>query len=480
MYYRRYHEYQIDDTCKRLVTTLKKLFNGQLDEEKTQKELVKAKTLMHDFSLYMNIITAIIKGIDLEELEKFKSAYQRAIKVVTAIEKNNEISEDAKELYSVTIDLFESYIDSFVRTISSGYENVGAKAYFGTYCLYKKNLLSYDELKNPLKVLSAVCQKKSSPNVLFSSNEKFDQDMITKIKTDKENYGDIRLYATENSSCMDKTRRENFEKVALGDPTSYVIQNHVFDVVFHRFRYDNGYHDGMKTSEMMFNKDWSRITRYIVNGGLLFMAMPAFLLDSDTCLMISKNYVLHAAYSISEHYEYAPYYAIFIFEKRLDISPSEKENTFQKLMNVNFSADLSPEDISNIIKNVPKYNLKEVKLITGEYKDRGYIAKLFDMSTIYKAERKEPEHKIKPILPLKKGQIGQILASGKLDGVIGEGNGFKHVIRGRVYKSTRTKNEQNYEDPMHATETTKYIKNNYVEIRLIAGDGTLKTIALTE
>ena len=479
MYYQFYYEYQLDDVSKRLVKTLNKLMNGPLEEEDMHKELVKVKTLMHDFSLYMNNVSNLLDIFDKNEFEKFKSSYNKAVKVVSVIEKNVELSGDLKELYSMAVDLFESRINDFVKVIERSHEPRRAREYYGTYS-HTGDLLSYNELNDPLKILSAICQKKKTPNVLFSYNEKFDQEMIAKIKNDNDNYKDIRLYATEKSSMMNKDVRENFEKVALGDPSTYVIQNHVFDVVFHRFRFESHYYEGRKSSDITFNKDWNRITRYIVNGGILFIAMPTFLLDSATCLMISKDYIFHAAYSISDHYEYAPNYAVFVFEKKLAITQEEKDDTFNKLMYITFNADLSQENINNIIKNIPKYDLKEIRLITGEYKDRGYITKLFNMSTIYKAKKKKRVNKIKPILPLKKGQIGQILASGKLDGIIDEGNGFKHVIRGRVYKATRVKNEQNHEDHSHATETTKYIKNNYVEIRLIAGDGTLKTIALTE
>ena len=91
---------------------------------------------------------------------------------------------------------------------------------------------------------------------------------------------------------------------------------------------------------------------------------------------------------------------------------------------------------------------------------------------------KTTQHAIEPLLPLKKGQIGQIIASGRLNGIIDEGDGYKHIISGRVVKGTRRTHKEDYDDPEHAREEDKIIRNNLVEINALGGDGKIRTISM--
>ena len=68
-----------------------------------------------------------------------------------------------------------------------------------------------------------------------------------------------------------------------------------------------------------------------------------------------------------------------------------------------------------------------------------------------------------------------------LDGVIEEGNGFKHVVRGHIYKGNRSTNDyQQDPDTGKTNEIEKIYENNMVEINLFAGDGEFKTVMLTK
>jgi hypothetical protein len=96
------------------------------------------------------------------------------------------------------------------------------------------------------------------------------------------------------------------------------------------------------------------------------------------------------------------------------------------------------------------------------------------MSTFWNDQKIQTaeENAKNPLLPFNTGQLGLVLTSGCLDGIIDEGNGYSHIVKGRVVKKTEKENDNIGED-IELTETT----SNRVEINVIMPDGTHKILA---
>jgi hypothetical protein len=88
-----------------------------------------------------------------------------------------------------------------------------------------------------------------------------------------------------------------------------------------------------------------------------------------------------------------------------------------------------------------------------------------------KAEKLEENIK-NPLLPFNIGQIGLVLTSGCLDGLVNEADGGCHLIKGRVSKKTQ-KTEFRNNHTIEVTETTV----NRVEINVLLPNGEFKTLA---
>ena len=71
-----------------------------------------------------------------------------------------------------------------------------------------------------------------------------------------------------------------------------------------------------------------------------------------------------------------------------------------------------------------------------------------------------------PLLPFNIGQVGLVLTSGCLDGVIEEMEGINHVIKGMTTK-VMTTNREEMDDKVRCTETI----NNQVKINVFTADG---------
>lgn len=89
------------------------------------------------------------------------------------------------------------------------------------------------------------------------------------------------------------------------------------------------------------------------------------------------------------------------------------------------SAYIEPDYIqTNLLKNKEQIN----KLIAEQNK-------LLDSQTVKDARR--------PLIPFSPGQLGLVLVSGDIDGIIDEGNGYYHVIKGSTYRAPVTTTEEN-------------------------------------
>jgi hypothetical protein len=72
-----------------------------------------------------------------------------------------------------------------------------------------------------------------------------------------------------------------------------------------------------------------------------------------------------------------------------------------------------------------------------------------------------------PLLPFNMGQVGLVLTSGCLDGVIEEMEGINHVIKGMTTKVVSTNREDVDDNTIKCTETI----NNQVKINIFTADG---------
>lgn len=336
------------------------------------------------------------------------------------------------------------------------------------------------------KVVNAAASFKTL-NILFY-NLAFWWDTVRDIKEEwKDGVNLYGTYALEDKtgSILTADFRKNFERVACGNPDKNIIQNRAFDLVAYRFTYDPCYHDGgvdgglMKRSRI--EKDIGRIKSYLSENGILLMTVPTFLLKSKEILALKNNfeYLWSIQLPLDPAVFVSPVHYVMIALRCHGKQETEmKEESFQKLQNLRPEAGLTDEMAEETVSKLSKKSSRKIRLMEGEYMDRGLLEIVLTESTIHDVIRQKEQQEIHPLLPLQKGQIGQILASGRLDGIIEEDETYKHVIRGRVYKGHRQYTETDFSDPQNASVTIHTLKNNMIEINLFAGDGTYKSVMM--
>lgn len=138
------------------------------------------------------------------------------------------------------------------------------------------------------------------------------------------------------------------------------------------------------------------------------------------------------------------------------------------------------EDIQLFRKNhVLPSNLIPISMFHGECISKKVVDNLKEQSTLSKdilrdvstIELKES----RPLLPFTKGQLGMILTSGVLNGVVKEkGDGYSHVIKGTVIKEETVTTEK---DKTKNEEVQKTVFRNKVKLSLCTPEGNIITLS---
>lgn len=288
-------------------------------------------------------------------------------------------------------------------------------------------------------------------------------------------------YAANVSESSASLFKSNYDRVALGTLKGSLISNEVFDILF---LYPPITLD--KQSERVLVKkerDMIRDTvKYLRPGGYLVLFMPHFRFYRDIASLLAKYYTDFQVRKFSGlNFEYSG--IVFLVAKRKPKEDKEIDYNDYRLLRTLYNLD----NIENILnKGFEDVYLpddeKEVKFFRGSILDVDELKKVFYDSNATKQFKKLMDHdksskQMKsPLLPFNTGQLGLVLTSGFLDGIVDEGNGYYHVVKGRVIKKTDSERElierENSESEMEVVETT----SNRVEINVMLPDGTYKIL----
>ena len=104
------------------------------------------------------------------------------------------------------------------------------------------------------------------------------------------------------------------------------------------------------------------------------------------------------------------------------------------------------------------YDIVETSGVLDEFFETQKVEKIGESTT-------------KPLLPFNIGQLGLVLTSGCLDGIIDEGDGHYHLVKGKVSKKSETTREVS-DGVLEESETI----SNRVEINVLLPNGEYKIL----
>lgn len=210
--------------------------------------------------------------------------------------------------------------------------------------------------------------------------------------------------------------------------------------------------------------------RYLLPEGVLVYIVPQSRVTEDVAKILSYRFEDFNAYRFRDG-EYEKFRQIVLFGRKKSRNGMD-DNSFGKLFAISRTG--LPE-IPYLDK--PMYELPEspeVRLFRSTLIDEAELEKELMSSALWKKMNRDGHNNKdgvgRPPLPLHTGHLGLLLASGCLDGKIGEGED-KHIVRGKVEKIIHT--EQEYQgDVLIEREVERY----KVSIKVLTQDGEIKNL----
>ena len=268
---------------------------------------------------------------------------------------------------------------------------------------------------------------------------------------------------------LTEEERSKIERLIMGDVKNIKISNDCFDVVIVTPTLTLTQNADNVTKE---KKMFDRAFTYLRKDGVMICAIPTFFITQSIATFFSKNL---KDVNIYRDENLMPDVVILSGVKRSAWERELDPELFVKLRNLVINLD----EEANFFYQLPQ-NRIEITRFRGGKLDTNEMNRLYSQSGAVKDFwKKQKVHKITdklahPLLPFNVGQLGLVLTSGCLDGIIEEQGECSHVVKGRVVKITDT--ERRFNDDGNQVQISSTTSNR-VEISMFLPDGTYKCLA---
>jgi hypothetical protein len=286
----------------------------------------------------------------------------------------------------------------------------------------------------------------------------------------------IMAYGIESDSLMSDAAKTRIDRVAKGGLSGSKISNEVFDMMFLEPTI-SWQLTQLGTLDKQEKKALQDTIKYLRMGGSIVIVIPYFKMYKDMCLHIAKNYKgVQVRKLIGRDFYDKGLIAITGIRVPLH-EPDEK--IYRLLRGIHNIDDIKTIDTNPFDKITFPPTQEEIEFFRGSVLDMDEMQQLVNSSGCYdafwngQAVEKLNENIKQPLLPFNIGQIGLVLTSGCLDGIVDEGDGHFHVIKGRVSKQTTQERNVIDRDNIEVNETI----SNRVEINVIMPNGEYKVLA---
>ncbi len=299
-----------------------------------------------------------------------------------------------------------------------------------------------------------------SINVFFPNC--FNADNARAFKDTDKKFGQTDSHVTNARTVLDR--------VAKGVLKGSTISNNYFDALFLVSRV--GYRDQVDylgvTKEPNERIEIKNVIKYLRPGGLFLITIPYTRLLPTLAMYLSK--VLSDVQIVRVPNGDSLKRVTIMGIKNESTAVSDPE-LYRRLKLLDYEKDtISIHDLGEKIYNLPTEELV-LELFRGSELDISDVMDACQDNMIDNFIESQTDPLVvkdqAPLLPFNIGQVGLVLTSGCLDGVIEEMEGINHVIKGMTTKVMSTNREELDDNKIRCTETI----NNQVKINVFTADG---------
>lgn len=285
-------------------------------------------------------------------------------------------------------------------------------------------------------------------------------------------------YGLELENYKAEDAKKHATKIIKGVVRGSRIKNEAFDVLIANCPIKYELTDNMLNGSILKEeKQFLQSTlKYLNFGGIAIIGIPHYRMHKDLCSSLSRQLedaiVVKGIGGINDKLK-----MIYICGKK-SANKNMDEEFYNKLRSCYDYNNI--DSIFNI--QMPKYkligNYVNVDLFKGSLLDMDELFEIVEISgamdSFFDKQKvdKISENTKQPLLPFNVGQIGLVLTSGCLDGIVDEGDGYCHLVKGRVSKKSETQREVS----TGVVQETEVVSNR-VEINVILPNGEFKTLA---
>ncbi len=452
-----FHEMQ--DHILRLSNIIK-----TCDQKRSELAILKARIVSATIGLLFNIeqVNKTIGDVFINR-DSIKDLLTTANTVDEMIEDPEEIQKTKKELIVAITTAISSipdieYDDYGTYHIDSRYRIRSIRdTPIDTRVMHNIGKSIKRRSNEPIQIFDAFCRK---------GDQLKDFSLSMESKT---------TFGRESSQPLGLEAKNNIDRVALGDFLGSRISNDAFDVLLAEvpIKLETNPHFPHLYKG---NKDGFMDTlKYLRPNGVGVYILPYFNISSQIRDFISKNFKDVEVRKLNDDFEQYGLIAIMGIKKQ---DKTLNKDAFQLLMKC-----YDPSNMEFLRDNkFPDYyipnNIIAIETFRGSILDTEELLNIANtsgaMDDFWNEQKVEilSEQNRRPLLPFNIGQLGLVLTSGCLDGVIQDEDGTCHVIKGRVTKSSEIE-RTNVDNTIEEEETI----SNKVEINVFLPNGEFKTLA---
>lgn len=281
-------------------------------------------------------------------------------------------------------------------------------------------------------------------------------------------HGESTTYGLEMRDSAYESAKQSLTRVIKGEMTGSKISNDCFDIM-HVCPKISWYAERGATGNLIEKKEKATLRntiKYLRKEGILIFTIPKSRLTKDMAYIFSK---LLRDVEVLEHSRNNKYIHVIGVK---DIVKDARQDIYAQLTYLdNYTKEIYTQ------YDLPSGGIKEPELFRGSMLDPAELENLINHSGLMDSfwEKQQIEDKdtdMRPLLPFNMGQIGLVLTSGCLDGVVEEYEGQYHAIKGMV---TKVRNVDDTVDDNN--ETSVETISNKVQINLLTPDGKFIELA---
>ena len=400
-----------------------------------------------------------------ERVNSLDNSCDQALRLIMTVDTIEQIKDNMQNVlyYINEVNYYSDYINYW--HFKDAANSLKTESYYNTNFVNSEldPIIQSINSNNLLNIFSISCKN--------GTQEEFIRDGLASM-----NEIPVKVYALGNELYKSESR-PRVDKLILGQLKGSIISNNAFDIVYANpeisinCEYNASKKLKTKNEEFILNSS----IRYLKPGGLLIFHVPFYAINPNMFLVVARNLKQIQIIKYNTNYDSscsktALKYVTIMGIKNTNFSYSDK---FNELINLTY------DDLTTTLQE--EYNLdlpeSEINLFRGSVLDEAELTEIIMKDGLYDeffktVENEYAEEDKRPLLPFNIGQVGLILSSGSLDGVVEEDGGTVHIIKGMTIKESDTVTEQTIENGRTITQSTETIRNK-VQITALGADGTL-------